>query len=239
MSLHQNPVLFSNLCKLVSGIGIFPIKCYPGSRKVILSKPGKGKSRRLNLTTFLVVIYFFQCVLKNNASFMESVISWIGLSMLLVCQVYLPEQSKKADVISLLAKSLFQFDSLYPVLEKQGHISWKTKWNITYVYATFVSAAVLPIGFAHGLHWMNPCKASLPGFWLLPECHGVCAYNVHPFFRGVFFLIKCFAILMTHWLWSIYINSAAFCTGAINTMFVASIHQFIERYNMLYRKRSH
>lgn len=45
------------------------------------------------------------------------------------------------------------------------------KLNILFAHLIYWTALFIPIAFVFGLHWFQPCKPSLGGFWLLKECY--------------------------------------------------------------------
>lgn len=46
------------------------------------------------------------------------------------------------------------------------------KLTIAYAYCAFLTGPIVSSGLVYGLHWLNPCKPSLIGYWLLQECSG-------------------------------------------------------------------
>lgn len=44
------------------------------------------------------------------------------------------------------------------------------KISTGYSFGLFPALFFTPINFYYGIHWESPCKPSLAGYWLLPEC---------------------------------------------------------------------
>lgn len=229
MALVQHPKLFSSQCRLVSCVHLIPIKFDSNSKIVSLrKKSGRASEWRRNIATFFVLLLSTQCIFKEKESPAEGVLAWIGLSMMLAGQAYIAEVTSKSSEIVLLSNSLFQFDSLHPATAKPGSVSMRNIMDLAIVYGTFISAVGIPIIFVQGLHWMNPCKASLSGYWMIPECTGISA-NPSLFYGVINFLLKFLVIIINQWIWSLSAHAGLFSVAVFNTMCVSSIRQFTQR----------
>ncbi len=67
-----------------------------------------------------------------------------------------------------------QLCTYFHEIKKQGFIESKPvfseKLNIFIAYTSTPSLIIFPFLNVFGLHWISPCKPSLIGYWLLPEC---------------------------------------------------------------------
>lgn len=68
------------------------------------------------------------------------------------------------------------------------------KLNILYIIPPF--AVVMPISFVYGMHLTKPCKASLLGYWMLPEC-----YKPDNSLGYLEITLRTVLILYNHFLW--------------------------------------
>lgn len=55
-------------------------------------------------------------------------------------------------------------------------VSFITKISVIFAYSLLPIICFFPILFVYGLHMLSPCKTSLLGYWLLPECRS-CNYS--------------------------------------------------------------
>lgn len=224
MTLVQNPKLFSYFCSLLSRVGIIPIKFHSISRRTELTFKQSAKIRiNIRFHTVLVIIVIIQALLKNNKFSLQGVQVWVGVMIQFFAHVFVHEQVKKGQDITNFCNALFQFDEIYGTMQlMENRVPFRIWLIMIMGYSIVISTIAIPLGFVYGLHWMNPCKASLVGYWLLPECYG----------RMSTFSIKLAMMLLNHWMVSMSIHSAGFLVSVLTTMSVGSIQQFIQRLDL-------
>lgn len=226
MSLHQYPHLFSWLTRAVSCMGDIPIVFNSNkSKEASVRHVGTITHLKRDVTNTMVIIFILQVFLKK-ADPMEGFLAFIGLSFILVCQASAVEQRKKGKDMVLFFNELIHFDKKYPSAVKQ-----RQTFTIIGIYimahCLIVTSHALPAGFVHGLHWFRPCKMSLVGYWIIPECHGITVQDGFPLL--IRHLPKVAVIMLNHWFWSMLIPAGTLSVGVLHAMSVESIHQFIER----------
>lgn len=170
MILAQNLHLFCSLCKLAYSLGTLRTKFDPTTNKVTLEKPqgqDTWKKYRYYLSTLLTAIVALQCFLMKNSAMMETIIAWSLLTFLLIGHNFVCEFRMKPDETQGLFNSLFHLNSLLPNKVETIKTTLPIRANLLVGYAMILSALLIPIGFAHGLHWLNPCKPTLAGYWLI------------------------------------------------------------------------
>lgn len=227
MSLVSNPRCLAYFCSLVSGIGIIPIKFFPRFRRIMLSSKSASRTKwNHHFSSVLVAILIVQWIHNDQKLSSDGLVTWISLSILITSQIFIQQEKSKMHEIVQFCNGLFQFDEIYPITGKGSRIPLKIKINMVMVYCMSLSAVAFPPGYAYGLHWWSPCKSSLVGYWIIPECSLIQC----PKFAET--LIKCVVLLINHWLWSLSMHGGTFCVAVLNTMCVSTIHQFIQRFEL-------
>lgn len=231
MIINQNPRLFGYVCKLAYLLGNLQMKFNPVTKQVTLDSNRSTKyltSGRYYLSTCLVTIIGIQCALKEKGSLMEKIITWNSLLFLLIGHVYIREFKAKSNEILLLIRNLFQIYHILPSMKENHKAPLLIKINVAFVYAGMLTVLILPIGFVHGLHWENPCKPALAGYWLIPRCHSVTG-STGSLTSFDDFLIQPFVLVMNHWLWSFSCHAAICAVCMVLIFVVISILQLVER----------
>lgn len=226
MTLVQNPRLLSNFCKLLSTAGIIPIKYSVSSRQVtLLTNSTDSNKWKHQISTLLVALAFQQWAINDNKLSQEVAVAGLSLVILIVCQIFIRQEMLKKHEIVHYCSGLLQFHEKHSTyLEIEIKASLLIRINTLVAHAALISAVAIPLVFVHGLHLLNPCKPSLVGYWLIPDCSKA---HMPRFIKP---LVHCLVIILNHWLWSVNVHGGAFCIGVLMTMGVGAMHQFILRF---------
>lgn len=92
---------------------------------------------------------------------------------------------------------------------QQRNTSVTCAFCMLYAYALFPLLFLVSFVCVYGLHAYNPCKATLLGYWLLPECHSQ-SFNLF-----VNFAVKFVVLLTNHWIWSYAFSAITVEIGVI------------------------
>lgn len=143
--------------------------------------------------------------------------------------LYLYELATKPGEITFLLNALFQMNRILPEKLERKRTSTLIKMNLVFVHAAIASAVAMPVILVHGLHWGNPCRASIAGHRLIRRCH-TDRSRIRWMFEAFHFVMELFVMMVNHWLWSLSFHSGLFAICTILTMAVLAIQQFIQRY---------
>lgn len=229
MIIARNPRLLSYLCTQARCMGILKIRFDPASRHITLinvSTPPLLVRWRHYLLAILATIYILQCIQKNNVINEESVLAWIFLIMFLGTTTYTFEVRRKAVEIRDCVEALFQMDSILP--ESPGVRSPRLlKIYLIFLYIVSLSAPAFPLGIVYGLHWGNPCRSTLVGYFLIPRCSS----DIEATWTD--FVVQICVQVVNHWIWSFVCIGTAFGSCLLNLLVVVAIQQLILRYEKL------
>lgn len=224
----ENSRVFSCLCKLAYSTRNLEIRFQPNSSLVTLdnetSITSLTKWRYILLGVFLTS-YFLQRVFTKDESQLESFIAWVFLIMLLLGSSYVVEVRRKAMEIRDCINMLYELDLILPGKHGATQTSLLLKIYVLFIYTAFGAAFVLPIIPAHGLHWINPCKSTLAGYWMIRGC---LSKSKQP---GLDILVQSGVILLNQGVWSFVVNATIFGASVIHILAVAAIQQLIQRYD--------
>lgn len=235
MIIAQHPRLFANLCQLAYSLRNLRIKYNPNLQKVSLKDQELARFRlawRYYIAALLTIVVAIQCIFKKNDNPMESVLSWLSLFVLVIGQGFVRELTKKPEEITFLFNTIFRLDSVLPDIGENKRTPLLIKMNIMLVHASMLTVFIAPIGFVYGQHWINLCKPSLAGYWLIPMCKSTSGYPSTTQ-ASIDFFVKFFILLFNHWLWMFTIGAACTVTPGILTLVSICLQQFIERLHAL------
>lgn len=233
MIIPENPHLFGYLCKLIHFWGNVRIKFNPTQNVVTTERKASSKVSpeiKYFLLAFMVLVYAHQFIQRKSGSPMETVTAWNCLMLLVASQSYIHQLRIKSSEIAVLFNSIFQLDSTYPNTCKARRDSnpVQIKAMVAFAYILVLTAVLYPIGCVYGLHWINPCKTTLVGYWLIRKCYS--GIEAKTFADSVVDLVSKFVVLLAnHWVWSFSFHASCFGTGAIHGLAVASLQQIIQR----------
>lgn len=139
--------------------------------------------------------------------------------------------------VSSAYKASSQFQYINGILEFSKNIkrslrnkSIVKKMNFALAANMPPATALAPFLVVYGLHWFSPCKPSLAGYFLIPECSPA----NKPFENTVLnFGIKMIIFMCNHWSWAMAMFSCAYCNCCFLVLgaqsFVDFLHTFEEK----------
>lgn len=153
----------------------------------------------------------------------EEMLFAITLVVMIWANLYVRECQAKSSQICFYINSLLNYPKLN--IEKCIKYSNMEKLNILYIYSAFCSVSVVPALYIYALHWCNPCKPTIAGFWLLSECRSPLNITTQWFLRKI---LK-FGILYTnHWMWNFGMNVSLIAVCGIMVLSTMTLRRYIE-----------
>ncbi len=245
--LVQNVRLFSVICKISQSLGSLLItwdsqkKCMVFNQKFQhTDKTGHVQSDQTKLTkycylhSFALLIVIAQCLIGNSSEVAIKAQEVIAITIMLCLTSHLHTSRIKAEELVLYINGHFQFAKTF------GHFS-ETRKSTTFterlskIYAQiFVLTSVTFPTALLALHWMQPCTASLPGYWLLSECmtHGPNSENETNSKFWIIYIkiyLKLFVFAFSQWTWQFGVNASVFIIGGVVTLGTASLRSHLEK----------
>lgn len=146
------------------------------------TQKSKAESQKLKLgVTILSVATCFQFVhcLKilhrdtTNQSTGNNILGWFTCICMTTTTIYVFLcRSKSKEIQFYLNNLIIMHRKQQQILGKKHNASLYDLCTLFYIPITLVSMAAFVPFFVLGTHWYNPCKPSLIGYILLPECTG-------------------------------------------------------------------
>lgn len=110
----------------------------------------------------------------SNWANSDLLIALINLLVSALAHLYLRVCLNKAEIVTqYLNGVLTMARSLQPEEAKKRKLNVGEKLNMLLIKFGAVSSIAAGALVAIGLHWKEPCKPCLAGYWLLPECNGL------------------------------------------------------------------
>ncbi len=100
-----------------------------------------------------------------------------------------------------------------------------TKLDLAFAKTLTPNIAAYPVFFVFGLHWLSPCKPSLAGYFIIPECTTNFQSGYENSLSNI--LVKFVICLMNSWSWTAGLFCAGFCTAGIVVLCNLSFGDFL------------
>lgn len=147
--------------------------------------------------------------------------TWLSIALFLAFIIDTFICFAKASEIAEMVNGFIQFDYIHKQTATKSWTSLSSHEMLTALmaYAVILTQILLPLGFVFGLHWHNPWKASIAGYWLITK-------RVYSFadMDGILELLTRVLILTAnYWIWSIVINGPCFAAGVLHTLCSATL----------------
>lgn len=153
-----------------------------------------------NIRLYFIVLGFFAGTnhyFAGHATFLQKFLLAFEVIALTGLLIHMEALRSHAGELCLYVNGLLKFpnNNSFGSQTSFKKLSILDKLNIVFAYILPPMTMLLPICFVYGLHLLNPCKASLLGYWMLPECQSCGGRTV--FGR----IIKSVVIVCNHALW--------------------------------------
>lgn len=195
MSPFGTFTIVEKLCRFVGWWNILPYDWDSTNQEIILRNRYKDKSKLiwlkwswLALGTFILLVQNLlpPCTSTLIDKMMGGAILCISSALMMPHYVYI----QKTAIVMLYINGVLRFHREHQIQNPTSDLRRRTlieKLNMLCAAGVFITSIIFPPLFFYGLHWTNPCKPSLIGFWLLPECSQICPIeNIWLPHRGIF-----------------------------------------------------
>lgn len=245
--ITEYPRIFSKICKISESLKGF--LCYWDSQngKMYLKNSLKDRHiflHRLSVYGLVIATLFLQGsshfqseLVQKRLTFTDQFLYAFGLLCHLSDFVGLVACYQNRVYIYLYVNGLVRFHAQHNYRQSQqtnhgpAYVSIRKLLYCSCIFAMFITWFALPIMYSYGLHWINPCKPSLAGYWLLPECH----FRLHEKFGNGLLIgvldttLKVVIMLANHWIWVFGTNNAILTLGGLLLMCTVSLKECIEK----------
>lgn len=98
-------------------------------------------------------------------------------------------------------------------------------------YMVLVSGMVMPPVIVYGLHFKNPCKPSLAGYWLLEQCASD-YYRIrnNAVEMNLSMAKKVLLLIVNHWLWNFGFRLGTFIISGFHVLLVQNLRDCLDAY---------
>lgn len=205
-------------------LGSSPIDSSRKQRRLHVSKYSASFNRKLLIHRALIFILLFGGIIRINvhleSGWTNQILFGLALLILSTVNVYLVSIKNNATSICVYINSIMHNSNCLKetravAFDTNGfQNSLKLQLNLFLAYNLQLTAVILPVCFVYGLHWNNPCKPSLVGYFLMPTC-ALESLPSGSFFLRVFLQgLKILMLIINHWTWA-YAYNAVPLVGSI------------------------
>lgn len=108
--------------------------------------------------------------------------------------------------------------------------STKQKFGLMFARIFFPNCLLHPLVFVIGLHWSQPCKPSLMGYWMLEEC----SFENNTGSSSILgFAVKILVFLANMWIWTIVVSLFLLGMGLLPIQCTLSLVEYIKKFQKL------
>lgn len=215
----------------------------PTQRKLYLKKDLPSKRKTLDILINLQVFFFFILVLDGYQQFYvqsatqlsknDGFVFAVAVLCLLTAHPFVRACKANASSICIYINSVLALPNKHSAFKlnfKRQKSSFLDKLNIVVAYSSFTHAFLMPILLVFGIHWQNPCKPSIAGYWMLPQCSNTSSWY-HVKFLGSWYLratLKTLLLTANYMLSAFSYHTTGFSYSCIMVLPTISMRKYIE-----------
>lgn len=170
----------------------------------------------LHRVTLVVLFYQVLRVTRNSESSTLNLFNWMALIMWTVYFSYLNFFLTRCDDMATLVNGILQFSQSTTLYWRDKDRRFTENINILCtLFAPFL-LLFMAIGYVFGLHWFNPCKPTLVGYWLLCSLESWYGY-----------LVTAVVLVFNFWIWLTMLLGGAACTICVHMLCPVAIRDCI------------
>ncbi|CAL8121079.1 unnamed protein product [Orchesella dallaii] len=205
-----------------------------------LSQPESQKARkRCNTYTVLTLMVVLQTFLYINCfsslATEGKIVVGISVTGLITLTAITNVCNSHSSEIALCVNGFLQFRKIYkPDLNCLAKRKLIEKLNWIFAYGASLTEFLLPCILLDGLHWSKPCKPSVVGYWMIPECNdamhsAVPMGNIGSILKGAFsVLVKLSIFMANHCYWSAGLAVTVYVIVVIQILCALSLKDNLE-----------
>lgn len=231
--LEKHSLFFTVCCFLAESTGSTCLHWDRKSSRIGFQINIKKKKKILKIKTFLHGfltgtmlaggVYKLIFAKKENIHPGEPFLFGYGFLCMIWFHVLLQSLRIKATEVCQYINGIFQLANTFRPMNLKSKYPLIIRINVVYAYVTCYFYTTFPMCTVYGLHWMQPCKSSLIGYWILPECSDNYLGN----WSGAYNVLKILVFLLNHYMWSIGCHAGALSLCGILIMCTVTLWDYL------------
>lgn len=177
--------------------------------------------------TFLTSLQLLQCIVTSNSkikitynSVSNTIVGYLAFLILSACGCYLHLIRDRGNELQVYTNDLLAFKTKYSSNNDKMQISVNAIdfLSLQYILFGLIAGVIFSPCFVMGIHWGNPCKTSLLGYYILDECWRIETTDIQlvQFLRRA--ITKIMVFVLNIWMWYFGSNGMVFVGLAINVI---------------------
>lgn len=233
MVILHNLGIFERIYKTARFLKVLDFTWNPVTKQM---EPGKDPSytkavsRKCHLHFFFVLGLTLQAIfvpehLPYATSVTEKLVGMSNLMFNLFAHIFLEVLTRKSgDAIRFMNGTLKAASATptFLVRRESVKLSLVERVNILFVYVNWITVIFSGVLIVFGFHWMEPCKPSLVGYWLLPQCQTGTSSILETVLKFILFCWNC---------WMVYVAASigAFLFGNVCILSTFTLRDLLKR----------
>lgn len=229
MALLQHSKLFDLLCRISTNLEILPViwnfknftLTFPKTLEFQKKFDRVCKNTNIHLLYMMIILcqvfYFRNCNFSSSSKFID---------LVLYGRTVFGELETHAFMVTVLNEPIilrFYVNGIVQICRKtkpfrKSHNSLIRKLNFAFAYTLVPGCAVMHFIYIYGMHFISPCKPSLTGYKLIPECHSFENEFVAGFFHIWSLPIKLIILGLNFWALGLGVYMATFVVSGVITL---------------------
>lgn len=227
--------LFGRICTLADSLGAIVVYWDP-KKKALVPKENIVKRRselrkKCRIQWLMILVFIItgviQCRFHNpyliQANWMEIIVFCVTVESLIVANFYVITCQLHAATMCKFTNGLMAFNKmLNSAIKMKPGLTQIV--NVAFAHGIYMTVILVPLLLVFGFHWQNPCKPSIFGNWLIPECIGLAG----EYWSYVTVPIKMFILSSNYLWWSFGTFPTALLIGGIGIIFTGILNESLQ-----------
>lgn len=243
MTLLDHKKLLKSLCFFPFNFGFVPMHWHPKTFKLMYHKNTNTALRAkkfLNIQRLFCLVLLLQgipCFSLSSSTIKYTFIDKVAY-IFVTCSICAGSSLLNTSVQKASSQCFYINGIIHLAHYTKNILGLKTQRNkslinkLDYGFAALQTPnfIVIPILLVYGLHWTSPCKPTMIGFFLIPECS-----NSAEVFSGLWwnFLVKCAVYLVNHWSWTAAMCGVLYCISVYPALCALSFGDFLQGFRQM------
>lgn len=155
----------------------------------------------------LLALIIQEILVMQSETFGDKILNWMPILMLAYHNFHLKVLLEKSNETATFINSLLQSNCKMKEYIKNKKRNFTEKMNLFYSAAVLPLVVIFPVGYVFGLHWHNPQKSSLAGYFALGHCENIWEN-----------IIKFTILSLNFWVWTISSCAGSFCIAGLQPL---------------------
>lgn len=193
----------------------------------------KPCTHKLIFHSFLIILLISGAFMhKRQSTTQDSILFWYGLSMHIIVNINIQFYYRKTTTLSMFLNSMLKFPQRFPIVLQNRSLNQPLIQKVKSVipHLIFLTIIFQPFFYIWAIHWWNPCKPAIAGYWVLPEC-GIAKPSQllgELIMSKLTIICRVVVLALNNWMWLYGSSSACVFSCILHTLSVTTICEYLK-----------